>query len=147
MGHTKEAHSLPFGHDAKAAEDIDGLVVSCDVQKFTHLLSTRPPQLLEDHLKSLPAENFEAGDEQAWDNWLVESDSEPSSDESDWINVESDGSNNLEVSDSDSEMADGESGFARSNRHEQSSARVSSLATTKVRNAPHPTRSSGLHPS
>lgn len=28
MGHTKEAHSLPFGHDAKVAENIDGLVVS-----------------------------------------------------------------------------------------------------------------------
>ena len=28
MGHTKEAHSLPFGHDEKAVEDIDGLVVS-----------------------------------------------------------------------------------------------------------------------
>lgn len=29
MGYTKEARSLPFGHDEKAAEDIDGLVVSC----------------------------------------------------------------------------------------------------------------------
>ena len=28
MGHTKETHSLPFGHDAKAVEDIDGLAVS-----------------------------------------------------------------------------------------------------------------------
>jgi len=29
MGHGKEAHSLPFGHDAKVVEDIDGLIVSC----------------------------------------------------------------------------------------------------------------------
>lgn len=28
MGYTEEAQSLPFGHDAKAAEDIDGLIVS-----------------------------------------------------------------------------------------------------------------------
>ena len=28
MGHTKDTHSLPFGHSAKAAVDIDGLVVS-----------------------------------------------------------------------------------------------------------------------
>jgi hypothetical protein len=40
MGHTKEAHSLPYGHDAKAAEDIDGLVVSCDAHRFTHSLNT-----------------------------------------------------------------------------------------------------------
>jgi len=139
MGHTKEAHSLPFGHDAKAAEDIDGLVVSYPVQKFTYSLSTRSHQLLEDHLKSLRTANSEedAEDEQAWDNWLVESDSD-SSDSSDWINVESDGSNNLDISDSDNEMADGDPGFARSGQHEHSLARVSLLATTKVRNAPVP---------
>lgn len=28
MGYIKEAQSLPFGHDAKAVEDIDGLIVS-----------------------------------------------------------------------------------------------------------------------
>jgi len=39
MGRTKDAHSLPFGHGAKAAVDIDGLVVSYDVQIFTYLLS------------------------------------------------------------------------------------------------------------
>ena len=42
MGHTEGGHSLPFGHDAKPADDIDGLVVSCAAQKFTHLPSTRP---------------------------------------------------------------------------------------------------------
>lgn len=73
-----------------------------------------------------------AEDEQAWDNWLVESESDSSSDESDWINVESDGSNDLEISDSDNEMGGCNPDFARSDQHEQSSTRVSSLATTKV---------------
>lgn len=88
-------------------------------------------------MKSLHTENLgeDAEGEQAWDDWLVESDSDSSSDESDWIDVKSDGSNNLDISDSDSEMANGEPGFARSYEHEQSSVRISSLATTKVRNA------------
>lgn len=78
----------------------------------------------------------EAEGEQGCDSWLVESDSDSSPDESDWINVESDGSNNFEISDSDSEMVDGEHSFARSDQHEQSSMRVSSFATTRVRNTP-----------
>ena len=88
-------------------------------------------------MKSLRTENLEedAEDEQGWDDWLVESDSSSSS-ESDWINVESDGPNNLEISGSDSETADGECSFARSDQHGQSSTRVSSLATTKVRITP-----------
>ena len=91
-------------------------------------------------MKSLRAESLEEDveDERAWDNWLVGSDSDPSSDESDWINVESDGSNKLEISDSDSEMADGKPGFARSDQHERPPVRVSSLATTKVRDDPSP---------
>jgi hypothetical protein len=90
-------------------------------------------------LKSLRTEGFEeeAGDEQAWDNWLVESDSDSSSDASDWINVDSDGPNNLEISDSDSEMAASEPVFAGSDQRGQPPVRVSSLATTKVRNAPN----------
>jgi len=115
MGYTKEAQSLPFGHDAKAAEDIDGLI------------------LLEDHLKSLRTDNLEEDIEceQGWDNWLVESDSS-SSDEPNWINVESDGSNDLEISDSDDETANGEYGFTRCDQHDEPPARVSSLATTKI---------------
>lgn len=145
MGHTKEAHSLPYGHDAKAAEDIDGLVVSFDAYRFTHSLNTQPHKLLEDHLKSLRTEGFEeqAGDERAWDSWLVESDSDSSSDASDWINVDSDGPNNLEISDSDSEMAASEPMFVGSDQRGQPPVRVSSLATTKVRNdpnVPHETR-------
>lgn len=133
-GHTKEVHSLPFGHGAKAAEDIDGLVVSCDAEKFTHFLTAPSRQLLEDHLKDIRPESLEnnAGDEQGWDNWLVESDSDPPSDESDWINVVSDGSNDLEISDSESEIADGEPDLAAPDQHEHPLARRSSLATTKV---------------
>ena len=82
-------------------------------------------------MESLPAEGLGEQNEQAWDNWLVESDSD-SSGESDWINVESDGSNNLEIGDNDSEMASGEPDSGKLDQHEQSSARISSLATTKV---------------
>lgn len=89
-------------------------------------------------MKSLRAEDLEedAEDEQTCNDWLFESDSSSSSGESDWINVESDGSDDLEISDSDSEIADSEHSFTRSNHHEQSSTRTSSLATTKVRNIP-----------
>ena len=77
----------------------------------------------------------DTGYEQGWDNWLVESDSS-SSDESNWINIESDDSNNLEISDSGDETANCEYSFARSDKHVEPSTRVSLLATTKVTNAP-----------
>lgn len=104
---------------------------------FAYFLSTLPRQLLEDHLKSLHTESLEEELEygQGWDNWLVESDSS-SSDESNWINVESDESKNLEIRDSDDEATNGEFDFTRSDRHDEPSTRVSSLATTKVMNAP-----------
>lgn len=76
-------------------------------------------------------------EEQAWDNWLVGSDSD-SSDSSDWINVESDGPDELEISDSDSGMGDSGPSFARSDQQKQSPVRVSSLATTKVRTSSIP---------
>ena len=133
MGYSQEAHSLPFGYNAIPAEDIDGLAVSCRCPRIHLSLSTRLHQLLEDHLKSLRTENVEGGaeDEQGWDNWLVESDSGSSSEESDWIDVESDGSNDLQISDSDNEIANGDP-----DQHKQPPARVSSLATAKVRNVP-----------
>ena len=46
MGYTKEAQSLPFGHDAKAVDDIDGLIVSfgsldvCLLAEPTAMLAT-----------------------------------------------------------------------------------------------------------
>lgn len=99
----------------RAAEDIDGLT------------------LLEDHLKLVRAENMEedGDDEQAWDNWLVDSNSD-SSDESDWINVESDGPDNLEISDSDGEIAGDKPDTAVFRLQKQPPTRLSSLATTKI---------------
>jgi len=47
MGHTKEAHSLPFGHNVKAAEDIDGLIVSCscpEIHLFAENIATPAPR-------------------------------------------------------------------------------------------------------
>jgi hypothetical protein len=78
-------------------------------------------------------ENVEedAEDEQAWDKWLVESDSHSSSGESEWINVVSDGSNNIEINDSGSETTGDEHGSARSDEHKEP-PRISSFATTKV---------------
>ncbi|KAF9792317.1 SDA1-domain-containing protein [Thelephora terrestris] len=115
MGYTQEKHSLPFGYTVKAAEDIDGL------------------EFLEDHLKSLDTENVgeDSRDQQAWENWLVESDSDSSS-EPDWINVDSDGADNLEISDSDSETADVEPVSTSSDQRGQLPAGVPSLATRKI---------------
>ena len=81
-----------------------------------------------------------AENHQAWDDWLVESDLDSPSEGSDWINVESDGSDNLEISNSDNEIDEGGPGFARSDQHKQLPMRVSSLATTKVRSVPLPIR-------
>lgn len=136
MGYSQETHSLPFGHNAKPAEDIDGLAVSRRCRKFIFSLSSRLHQLLEDHLKSLRPGNVEEDpeDDEAWGNWLIESDFDSSSEGSDWVNVESDGSDNLEISDSDDEMADDD-------QPKQLPMRISSLATTKVRNGIPPMRS------
>lgn len=102
-------------------------------------------QLLEDHLKSLRTKNAEEGteDDRAWDDWLIESDSNSSSEGSDWIDVEPKGSDNLEISDSDNEVADGEPGSVRSDQHKDPPMTVSALATTKVRNVPLPLQNSG----
>lgn len=113
MAYTEETNALPYGHSVRAAEDIDGLA------------------LLEDHMNSLRTENAEEDveDDQEWDGWLVKSDSDSSPTESDWINVESDGSDYLEISDSGSE---GEPGPVMSNRQRGPPTKMSSLATTKI---------------
>ena len=87
-------------------------------------------------MNSLRTENAEEDveDDQEWDSWLVKSDSDSSPTESDWINVESDGSDYLDISDSGSELAEDEPGSVRSNRQGGPPTRFSSLATTKVRN-------------
>ena len=52
MGHTEGERSLPFGHSAKAADDIDGLIVSRDAQnlylftEYAAILAPRgPPEI------------------------------------------------------------------------------------------------------
>ena len=35
MAYTEETHALPYGHGVRAAEDIDGLAVSCEIRVFT----------------------------------------------------------------------------------------------------------------
>ena len=102
-----------------------------------------PHQLLEEHLQSLRVENVgeDVEDEQAWDKWLVESDSDSSSGESEWINVASDGSDNIEINDSGSEIAGDGHGTARSDEFEEP-PRISSFATTKVGRISHPVRRS-----
>lgn len=55
MGHVNEARSLPFGHNAKALEDIDGLVVSCGcteiylLAEHTTTLAPRGPFEISPH--------------------------------------------------------------------------------------------------
>jgi protein SDA1 len=102
--------------------------------------------LLEDHLESKNAEGSDAGlgaefdEEDGWEGWDVESDSDESSSASEgWIEVESD-SEELYISDSDDEENQ-----KRKNKGNQKNelvkdeleagrpeARVSTLATTKV---------------
>ncbi|OBZ75766.1 Protein sda1 [Grifola frondosa] len=129
MGIAKGTQPLPFGHSAEAAVDIEGLV------------------LLEDHLKKLREEegvaSGEEDDEAAWEGWDVESDSDESSDG--WIGVESDGDDDLEISDSEDE--DGKHALKSKGKDrtndvpqdvpkediaEATAARISSLATTKI---------------
>lgn len=99
-------------------------------------------QLLEDHLKQLREEDGvgsgddDDDDESAWNGWDVESDS--SSESSDgWIDVQSEGDDDLEVSDSEDERekptADkADAALADDNVNGDGSSRISSLATTKV---------------
>lgn len=88
-------------------------------------------QLLEDHLQKLREEDGVslAGSEDEWDGWDVDSDSDSDSDSDDWINVDDD-DKDLEISDSEDEKDDkkDETGEAQASN----SARISTLATTKV---------------
>ncbi|KAK7689186.1 hypothetical protein QCA50_007877 [Cerrena zonata] len=125
----------PFGHGETAAIDIEGLA------------------LLEDHLKQLRAEEgvedgmFEDDEAAAWDGWDVDSDSDESSEG--WMDVGSDGSD-LDISDSEDEDdskkpkaqkkdADGDVDMdvdmdkeGEQEDVEDSSLRISTLATTKI---------------
>ncbi|KAI0736534.1 SDA1-domain-containing protein [Fomitopsis betulina] len=133
MGIAGGSQPLPFGHSADAAVDIEGLV------------------LLEDHLKKLrEEEGVESGaegegDEAAWEGWDLESDSsedDSDDDASGWIDVGSDGPDDLEISDSEDEgnkkdkkgesKAKGDEETAVPAADESVAARISSLATTKI---------------
>ncbi|WVQ84477.1 hypothetical protein IAT38_006629 [Cryptococcus sp. DSM 104549] len=87
---------LAYGHSKDAAEGIEGL------------------ELLEEHFASLRKEanggvsdgsdaemEVDEDDEAGWDDWEVESDNE--SDSSGWMSVDSEGDDDLEISDSEDE--------------------------------------------
>ncbi|GBE82579.1 Protein SDA1 [Sparassis crispa] len=130
MGMSSGAQPLPFGHTAVAAADIEGLV------------------LLEEHLEKLRQENGkddyqEVDDEAGWDGWDVESDSssEASDDSGGWIDVESEGEEDLDISDSEDEADklakikgrdDGHEPAQQMTFEEDAGTRISSLATTKI---------------
>lgn len=92
-------------------------------------------QLLEDHLKQIREEDGgvadDIDDDAMWEGWDVESDSEPDSDDGEWINVDSDDNEDLVISDSDDEA---QVKKAASNLDSESAQgpHISSLATTKV---------------
>ncbi|KAH9830989.1 SDA1-domain-containing protein [Rhodofomes roseus] len=120
---------LPFGHSTDAAVDIEGLV------------------LLEDHLQKLREEegvasDAEGDDEAGWEGWDLESDSSEESDVSEgWIDVDSGGEDDLDISDSEDE-ADKKDAKGKSKAKgedeppakadETAAARISLLATTKI---------------
>jgi protein SDA1 len=96
--------------------------------------------LLEDHFQKLREDHTgEEGDEDAWEGWDVESDSSSESGSEGWMDVDSDGEDNLEISDSEDEDRN-TSKRRRENpdehQHKVQEAsdenRVSVLATTKV---------------
>ncbi|KZT20254.1 actin cytoskeleton organization and cell cycle progression protein [Neolentinus lepideus HHB14362 ss-1] len=121
---------LPFGHSLKPAEDIEDLV------------------LLEDHLRALRREEGVVSgdegedDEEDWKDWDVGSDSSDSSSDSEgWIDVESDGEEGFDVSDSEDERekakklekgGEGQEKMDVDEKEETGPSRVSSLATTKI---------------
>ncbi|KAI0270933.1 SDA1-domain-containing protein [Russula aff. rugulosa BPL654] len=120
MGMSQGNQPTPFGYVEKPAEDIEGLV------------------LLEDHLRTTrggdEASGREEDDDEAWEGWEIESESsDDSSDAGGWIDVESDGGDQLNVSDSDDE--DGKNGDKLRKVDDGSAAdvnRTSTLATTKI---------------
>lgn len=139
MGLAKGTQPLPFGHSADAAVDIEGLSVSdFSTCPFTHTL-TVITQLLEDHLQKLRDKDGEVdtedNDEAAWQGWDVESDSSEESEEEGWMDVDSGGEDNLEISDSEDEQdkaADDKVPVEQSAEEPSDPNRISTLATTKV---------------
>ncbi|KIM27293.1 hypothetical protein M408DRAFT_171912 [Serendipita vermifera MAFF 305830] len=118
MGLTSGSQPLPYGHQRDAAMDIDGL------------------NLLEDHLNQAKEGGSDVDmseeDEKAWANWDVETD-ESSEEESEdgWMNVESDGEDKFDVSDSDDEKVPPKPVEDAATPKDEPK-RVSTLATTKI---------------
>ncbi|GLB35212.1 putative protein required for actin cytoskeleton organization and cell cycle progression [Lyophyllum shimeji] len=101
---------LPFGHNADAAVDIEGLA------------------LLEDHLQKLRDEEgvvlADGDDDAAWEGWDVESDSSDDDSDEGWHDVSDDGGD-IEISDSEDEAE-------KATSQPDAPPRVSTLATTKI---------------
>ncbi|KAF8475234.1 protein required for actin cytoskeleton organization and cell cycle progression [Russula ochroleuca] len=119
IGMSQGNQPTPFGYVEKPAADIEGLT------------------LLEDHLRATHGEDWGSGDEEdeeeAWEGWEIESaSSADSSDSGRWIDVESDGGDHLNFSESDGE--DGKSGdkIRKDDEPPGAANRTSTLATTKI---------------
>jgi protein SDA1 len=72
-------------------------------------------------------------DEKAWEGWEIEPESsDDSSDSGGWIDVQSDGEDNLSISDSDGENEKGKEKHPENDGSVNDANRTSTLATTKV---------------
>lgn len=79
----------------------------------------------------------EEDEKKAWENWEVESDSSSDDDsEEGWMNVDSDGDDEFDVSDSDDEKKPPKPAEDAATPKEEPK-RISTLATTKVRLISH----------
>jgi protein SDA1 len=144
MGISSGSQPAPYGHQRDAVDNIDGLDVSV-LSLTTSYIFTKPRQLLETYLeeeKAKQGSDVEMDEEKGWDDWDVESDdsSEKSSD-SGWMNVDSDGDEGFDVSDSDEDKMEKavtesapleEAGMTPDATTAGEVKRVSTLATTKV---------------
>ncbi|KAI0050999.1 SDA1-domain-containing protein [Auriscalpium vulgare] len=125
MGISQGVQPAPFGHAEQAAVDIEGLV------------------LLEDHLKAMREEagvasgeeDADEDDAEAWNGWDVEEDSSDDSESEGWIDVSSDGEDNIDISDSEDEGGKSKKKDMDVDQSEAKAAdpnRLSTLATTKI---------------
>lgn len=121
IGMSKGDQPLPYGHSADAAVDIEGLM------------------LLEDHLQKLREEETGSADDDgddeaaAWEGWDVETNSDSESESEGWIDVDSEGDDNLEVSDSEDERELASKPPGETDPEIDSNPnRISTLATTKI---------------
>lgn len=95
--------------------------------------------MLEDHLQKLREEDVskEQGDDDTWNDWDVESDVSDESESEGWMDVDSEGEDNLEISDSEDEQENVDKGKKKTPDEPKLEEapdhnRPSILATTKV---------------